>query len=214
MHKTHNKFLIISFTLVFILGVYSYLQNDFVGKVFSADSSLTSSLATTADISTPASDISSKTQEDIAFINQLTSLTKITIDSSLFSDKTFTSLVDNNIKLDVAPYGRTNPFSPINSPVVLQTVSPIITKPATAITSKSAVLNGSLDGGVVSKNIYFEYGVTDTFGKVTSKATASLVGNFGSTVLDLTPKTTYFYRAAANINGNIILGEVMSFNTN
>ena len=141
MNKTHNKFLIISFTLVFILGVYSYFENTLVGKVFSADSSLTSSLST-AGTTTPADDISAKTKEDISFINKLNSLKDIHIDSSFFADKTFKVLIDNNIKLEAAPYGRSNPFSPTNRPVVLQASSPVLTKPATAITSKSAVLNG------------------------------------------------------------------------
>lgn len=213
MHKKHNKFLMISFVLVIILGVYSYFYKDFTGEVFSADSSLTSSLGTTG-VTTTANDVSAKAAEDTAFLMKLASLTQINIDATLFSEPSFILLVDNNVKLDNAPYGRVNPFSPTNdSSSVNRAVITLTTNAASAITSKSAVLNGTLDGAT-SNNIYFEYGLTNTFGKVTSKATVSLVGNFGSTLSGLTGKTTYFYRAAANINGALSYGEIMSFNTN
>ena len=77
---------------------------------------------------------------------------------------------------------------------------------------KSAVVSGTLIGAN-SNNIYFEYGTTETFGKVTPKVTTSLVGNFSYNINLLTPKTTYFYRAVANVNGVLIFGDTMSFTT-
>ena len=67
--------------------VYSYFYNDFVGKVFSADSSLTSSLGTTPIAA--SSDASVKAAEDTAFLMKLASLTRIKVDASLFEDQSF-----------------------------------------------------------------------------------------------------------------------------
>jgi hypothetical protein len=145
---------------------------------------------------------------------KLVSLTKIKIDTSLFGDQSFKALVDNNIKLEPIPYGRTNPFSPTEGRVLINTaVSPIKTNPATLISEKSAVLNGGIEG-VTSDNIYFEYGTVQTLGKVTPKVIPSLIGNFASNIAGLTPKTTYYFRSVANIGGKQSFGEIMSFNTN
>lgn len=213
MHKKYNKFLIISFTLVFILGVYSYFYNGFIEQVSSADSSLTSSLGT-SDVAI-TSDISTKAAEDTAFLMKLASLTSITIDTSLFSDQSFKLLVDNNIKLEPTSYGRINPFSPTDKVAQVDNKSnfTLTTNPASAITTKSAVLNGTLEGEI-SNNVYFEYGTTPTLGKVTPKVKTSLVGNFASVISGLTPKTSYFYRADANVNGTLVFGEIIPFNTN
>jgi len=212
MHKNHNKFLVISFVGVLILGVYSYFHNDLINKAFSADSSLTSSLGATTPVST--NNVSAQASEDTAFLMNLASLTNITIDTSLFTDKSFNLLNDNSIKLEPVPYGRTNPFSPTDSALAPASVSTVLhTNPATLITNKSAIFNGLLEGAV-SDNVYFEYGNTETMGKVTPKVTTSLVGSFASIVTGLTSKTTYFYRSVANINGVKTPGEIISFNTN
>ena len=210
MHKRYNKFLIVSFVGVLILGVYSYFYNDLKSEA-ATDSSLTSSLTTNKAVTVTGS---SKAAEDTAFITKLFLLTKIKVDTSLFSEPTFKSLVDNNVKLEPVPYGRTNPFSPTDRNTVNNKVTfSLKTNPASGISNQSAILNGSIDGAV-SNNIYFEYGLDQTLGKVTSKVTASLVGNFASRIVSLTSKTTYFYRTVANINGILTFGEIISFNTN
>lgn len=213
MHRKYNKFLIISFVGVFALGVYSYFYNDFIKEASSADSSLTSSLATSAP--SGAADMSQQAAEDTAFLMNLKTLTNITIDTDIFKDKSFTLLVDNKIPLEESPYGRENPFSPTDKPVA--TNKPVIlltTKAPSGVTNKSAVLNGTLENGSTSANIYFEYGTTQNLGKATPKTTASLVGNFASVIPGLISKTTYFYRAVANINGTMVFGDLISFNTN
>ena len=212
MHKKHNKFLVISFTLVFILGVYSYFYNDLINKASSADSSLTSSLGTTP--STTSNDASAKAALDTAFLMDLNSLTKIKIDSSLFDDQSFKLLVDNKVQLDQVSHGRINPFSPTDKAIAAsKPVFVIKTNPVTNITKKSAVLNGSLDG-IVTNNIYFEYGTSPALGSVTPKVTTSSVGSFAAIISNLTTKTTYFYRASANINGTPVMGDIVSFSTN
>lgn len=220
MHKKYNKFLIVSFIVVSILGVYSYFYNDLRSEAATTadgESPLTSSLDTTTTTSTNTVTASSQATEDTAFLMKLVSLTKIKVDSSLFNNKAFQLLVDNNIKLETVPYGRTNPFSPTTGSVVNANNNKITfllkTNPATLMTSKSAILNGSLEGAT-SDNIYFEYGTTETLGKVTPKVIPSLIGNFASNLIGLTSKTTYFFRAAAFVNGALTLGDITSFTTN
>jgi hypothetical protein len=218
MHKKYNKFLIVSFIVVSILGVYSYFYNDLrseAATTVDGESPLTSSLDTTTTTTNTVS-TSSQATEDTAFLMKLVSLTKIKIDSSLFTNKAFQLLVDNNIKLEAVPYGRTNPFSPTTGSVtnINNAVTILLkTNPATLVTSKSAILNGSLEGAT-SDNIYFEYGMTNTLGKVTPKVIPSLIGSFASNLIGLTSKTTYFFRAAANVNGALTLGDITSFTTN
>lgn len=218
MHKKYNKFLIVSFIVVSILGVYSYFYNDLRSEAATAvdeDSPLTSSLDTTTTTSNTVT-TSNQVTEDTAFLMKLVSLTRIKVDASLFTNKAFQLLVDNNIKLEAVPYGRTNPFSPTTSSVI-NTNNKITfllkTNPATLVTSKSAILNGSLEGAT-SDNIYFEYGTTETLGKVTPKVIPSLIGNFASNLIGLTSKTTYFFRAVASVNGALTFGDITSFTTN
>ncbi|MCX6753922.1 MAG: hypothetical protein NTV03_02620 [Candidatus Nomurabacteria bacterium] len=219
MHKKYNKFLIVSFIIVSILGVYSYFYNDLrseAATTVDGESPLTSSLDTTIT-STNTVTTSNQVTEDTAFLMKLVSLTRIKVDASLFTNKAFQLLVDNNIKLEAVPYGRTNPFSPTTGSVLNTTNNKITfllkTNPATLVTSKSAILNGSLEGAT-SDNIYFEYGTTDTLGKVTPKVIPSLIGNFASNLIGLTSKTTYFFRAVASVNGALTFGDITSFTTN
>lgn len=209
MHKKYNHFLIISFVGVLILGVYSYFYNDLISEAASNESSIASSLDDNGITETVKS-----VSDDVAFLMKLVSLKTINIDTSLFEDKAFNLLVDNNIKLEPVPFGRVNPFSPIDNFRASSQSSYILkTNLPTLVSTVGATLNGSL-AGVSSNNIYFEYGTTETLGKSTSKVTPSLAGIFSSNLTGLAPKTTYFFRAVANINGTINFGEVISFNTN
>ncbi|NVN96723.1 hypothetical protein HXX01_00515 [Candidatus Nomurabacteria bacterium] len=219
MHKKYNKFLIIALILVLVLGVSSYFYNDLVSEAATAadgEGDITSSLNSTVGNVAPVDTASAKVTEDTSFLMKLNSLTVIKVDTSLFEDQGFKLLKDNNIKLTPESYGRVNPFAPTSGRSVVSNVSTFTLKtiPATAITTKSAILNGSLDGAA-STNIYFEYGLTkENLNKVTPKVTASLVGNFGSTVTGLSSNTEYFFRAVANINGNTTAGDIISFKTN
>ncbi len=209
MKNKHKNFLIMAFVGIIAFGAYYYNSNL---KSEASDGSLSSSLdkIVTAVSSQAGSD---KAMEDTAFILQLASITKIKIDTSLLLNQSFKNLVDNNVKLEPIPYGRTNPFSPIGKDTVSRPVVSLKTASATLIYPRSGVLNGSLEGAN-SNNVYFEYGTTDKFGKVTPKVNLSLIGSFSSTITFLNPKTTYFFRSAANINGVVVFGETMSFTTN
>ena len=214
MHRKYNKFLIVSFVGVLALGAYSYFYNNLKSEAANEDSALSSSLTDTA--STTSAPVNNTINEDTAFLMKLNSLKRIKIDVSLFENQAFKLLVSNNIKIDPLPYGRLNPFSPTDqSTAVAKLTYTLKTNPVGAITNKSAVLNGSLEGGATSNNIYFEYGtVADKLDKTTPKVIPSLVGNFSSNINLLNSKTTYYYRSAANINGAIVFGDVMTFNTN
>lgn len=122
MHRKFNKFLIVSFVAFTIFGVYSYFTKD-LKSVSASDTGggLTSSLDTT-NTPSPAPDTNnSNASEDTAFVTKLNSLKSIKIDTSLFSDKSFMLLVDNDVLLDQAPYGRVNPFSPLSNYNVVST---------------------------------------------------------------------------------------------
>lgn len=211
-HRKYSTFLILSFVAVSILGAYSYIYN-LKSEAASSDSALSSSL----DVGLNAlsgNNVSAKANEDIAFLMKLASLNKINIDTSLFSNQSFKLLIDNNIKLDPVPYGRSNPFSPTDKIVVnTKQSSPLKTIGATSVSSTTAVLNGSIESAT-SNNIYFEYGNTELLGKVTPKVIPSLVGSVVSNLTMLTPKTKYFFRVVANINGIVVFGDTMSFTTN
>lgn len=212
MHRKYSNFLIVIFVGVILLGVYSYFYNS-KSEASLSDGSITSSLDTsntTGSISTT----DTKIAEDISFLTKLIMLKNIKIDSSLFQEQSFSKLIDNNIVLDAVPYGRTNPFSPIDKvTTTTQGTFSLKTNPATLISSKSAVLNGSIEGAN-SSNAYFEYGPTETLGKTTPKITPSMVGNYTTTITGLSSKTTYFFRITANVNGILTHGDTMSFNTN
>ena len=214
MHKKYSNFFIVLLVGGTLFGVYSYFHNNIKSEAATDNGSLTSSL----DVTTPTSvntNTSQALNDDIAFLMRLGSLKKIKIDISLFENKYFSNLVDNSVKLEPVPIGRKNSFSPLDKPVIAnQVLYSLKTNPATSITNKSAVLMGSLEGGVTSNNIYFEYGLTEPLDKVTTKVIPSMVGNFASNINHLNPKTKYLYRAAANINGVLVFGDIMSFNTN
>lgn len=211
-HRKYSTFLIISFALVSLMGGYSYFSNDLKSEA-ATSSGLSSSLDGKTSTKTSTT-MNKKTAEDTAFLKKLVSLSKINIDTSIFESQNFKLLVDNNIKLEKVAYGRANPFSPTDRVVAdNKPAYSLVTSAATAITATSAVLNGSIEG-TTSNNIYFEYGTTETLGKTTAKVIPSLVGGLGANISALTPKTKYFYRVAANINGVINFGEIMSFSTN
>ena len=115
MHHKYNKFLIVSFLIVSVLGVYSYFYNDLKSEAAVDEEGALSSSLNTGTSTTPTTPSSTKASEDTAFLMKLASLNRIKIDTSLFTDQSFQILVDNNIKLEPVPCGRINPFAPVES---------------------------------------------------------------------------------------------------
>ena len=99
----------------------------------------------------------------------------------------------------------------INSIIVTPNV---VTNQPTQITDKTAILNGTVNSINGVANTYFEYGTTQDLKLFTSVVEQSLVGTFIKNVLDLTPKTNYFFRACAKVNNIALCGDIVSFMTN
>jgi hypothetical protein len=194
-----------------VLGGYAYLSNNLNANA--ADSAISSSngLKTNGKTSGGSDQIS----KDTAFLYTLTSLTKIKIDTSLFTDTAFNLLTDNTVVLEPGTPGRPNPFAPISGiPSTDVQKSLVVTNVPDQITKTSAVLNGTTNNTTGVTSVYFEYGPTPTLGKFTKETKQSLIGTFGSNITGLTPDTVYFFRAVAKINGVLQYGDVIPFNTN
>ena len=216
MRRTYNTFLIAFSIVLLFLGAYIYFSH---GLSVQAASSFGESSLASDNATTPAQDFSgsadAKIAADTAFLATLTSLTKIRIDTSLFSNVAFQKLQDNTVVLEQPDPGRENPFAPINgSGGGSVAMAPVMTNEALQITATSAVLSGTVTNPTGVSTTYFEYGPTATFGKNTANSTPSLIGTYVTTITKLAPKTTYFYRAVAKINGIPLYGEVVSFTTN
>jgi len=74
----------------------------------------------------------------------------------------------------------------------------VVTLPATAVTSNSATLNGTVNANIQSTTVTFEYGLTTTYGTVVSGVPGTVTGTTPTPVsADLTgllPGNTYHYR--------------------
>lgn len=216
MKKIYNKFLIISTVALFIGGVYLYFSNDLNSTLtpVAFGSSLESSTGA-VPLSAPVS-VGDKISSDISFLTTLVSLKNIKIDTALFTNKSFNALENNAVKIEPVVAGRINPFAPIstNKTSSVVSVSKVVTDQPTQITDKTVSLNGTINTINGVTDTYFEYGTTTNLGTVTATVKQSLVGTFIKNVLGLTPKTGYFFKACAKINGIATCGEVVSFTTN
>lgn len=216
MHRTYNKFLIISALILLLGGFYTYFSNSLDARAASPLSS-SSSVASQNGVS-PLVALTQEDQisNDTAFLTTLTSLKKIKIDTSIFSSPGFIALNDNTVNLESVAPGRPNPFAPIESIANTneETLSPVVTNDATQITNKSAVLNGTINSLTGITSIYFEYGTEPELGKVTPQVKQSLVGTFVTSITGLKAETTYFFRAVAKVGTTVIYGDLISFNTN
>jgi len=215
--NTTSKFLIIVAVSVLLGGAYVYFSYGGNAQAATAgNSSITSTTNSLSPAVTATTAKDEKINSDTAFLVSLISLTKIKIDTTLFDNDAFDALVDNNVKLEPTPYGRTNPFAPLTkvTPTIGVTVSPLTTNPPIQITDKTASLYGTANNPTTVSNVYFEYGPTPTLGKKTPNASLSLVGTFVSNISGLTPKTAYFYRAVAKVGDTLVYGDTVSFFTN
>ena len=217
MKIIYNKFLIISTIFLFISGVYLYFSNQLNSETIvpvAFGSSLSSTTGEEVNLATSLA--GDKISSDISFLSTLVSLNKINIDTTLFTNESFKILVNNAVKIEPVVAGRSNPFAPIdinkiNSIIVTPNV---VTNQPTQITDKTAILNGTVNSINGVANTYFEYGTTQDLKLFTSVVEQSLVGTFIKNVLDLTPKTNYFFRACAKVNNIALCGDIVSFMTN
>lgn len=209
-NTSYNKFLVLISIIILLSGAYLYFYEG--SKSEAADTS-SSSLSSSLDSSSTTS-LDSQIANETAFLSSLSLIKKIKIDTSIFTSKSFNLLKDNDVSLEEVTPGRLNPFAPVNSDSFSSANSAIVTNEPSQVTTNGATLNGSMNGSIKAQSVYFEYGLTTALGKVTSNAEQSLLGTFVTNISSLTPKTTYYFRAAARVLGPILYGEVVSFTTN
>ena len=217
MKKAYNKFLIVSTIFLAIGGVYLYFSNNLNSDTLvptAYGSSLGSSNDSTG-VAPSTQSLSEKISSDISFLNTLTSLNKIKIDTSLFSDQSFNILQNNSVNIESVNPGRVNPFAPINTNNTNTNIlaPKTTTDQPTTITTNSVILNGTVNTLAGVTDAYFEYGLTPALGTPVVTVKPSLVGTFIKNVLGLTPKTNYYYRACAKMNNTPLCGDVVSFTT-
>jgi hypothetical protein len=202
-------------TVIIVILIALYMQfSSSLKSEADTTSPLSSSLADSYTGGAPGS-TDNQIAQDTAFLQTLTSLTRIKIDASVFSNKSFLSLKNNEVMIESVVAGRPNPFAVIDlatSETNTTKASQVVTETPTQVTATSALFGGTTS--VSASNSYFEYGTTATLGKSTTPGLLSLVGTFNAKVTGLTPKTEYYVRAVSKIAGVLTYGEVISFNTN
>jgi hypothetical protein len=106
------------------------------------------------------------------------------------SDRTFTTL------------------SPTGPPVV-------ITNPATNVASSSAALNGSVDPHGLTTSVYFQYGISTSYGSTTDSQTrtGNTYQSVSANISGLTTHTTYHFRIVARNSAGTRYGSDRTFTT-
>ena len=103
------------------------------------------------------------------------------------------------------------------APVPLAAANPAVsTAAATNVDDNSATLHGELTdlGDIGTVYVYFEYGTTEGGPyQETDHQEMSATGPFQAVINDLSPETTYYYRAVAEVDGTEFAGTEMSFTT-
>ncbi|MGA3171493.1 MAG: choice-of-anchor tandem repeat NxxGxxAF-containing protein [Chthoniobacteraceae bacterium] len=102
------------------------------------------------------------------------------------------------------------------SGVVTPTEPSVSTSAATNINSTSATLNGSVNPEGASTNVYLNYGLTGTYGSVSSSANAGVgtsVVPFSENIGGLLPGTVYHFQAVASNAAGTVYGDDETFET-
>jgi phosphodiesterase/alkaline phosphatase D-like protein len=127
----------------------------------------------------------------------------------------FTTVNNNN-----ATTSYTNTVYPVNNVVYTNTNAVASSSndgvSITNITATGAILNAVLTNpNHQYAQGYFEWGPTTSFGNTTQATDlgTAYTSNFSGTLTQLTPNTTYYFRAVATLNGRTIRGGTRSFQT-
>ena len=108
--------------------------------------------------------------------------------------------------------GRENPFAPLGADSATVSTQ-IATNDPTLELATSAVLNGTLSISGPNITRWFEYGTTDALGTKTNPTPQALAGIYSENIVGLAPSTTYYVKAVASIGGQIISGNLISWQT-
>ncbi len=98
----------------------------------------------------------------------------------------------------------------------VQVVSPTVeTQDATNIAKTTAILNGNLTdtGNASNVTVYFRYGTDTNYGSETPHQTMSSAGTFTANLTNLSPDTTYHFRAVAVNDAGTSYGDDKTFVT-
>ena len=116
---------------------------------------------------------------------------------------------------DMTFYTNQSGTGNVNGNFSVQTNSP------TYVQNNSATLNGTLTVANNSYNynstgalVWFQWGTDTNYGSSSFQETLGGYGTFLQQIANLNPNATYHYRAVAQINGQIIYGQDMTFTTN
>ena len=94
----------------------------------------------------------------------------------------------------------------------------VSTGSATAITSNSATLNGSVNADNMPTSVWFEYGtdsgLKNSFSINAYRYSSGYSGNLVANVVGLSSNTTYYFRAVAQNSEGRVYGNIFSFITN
>jgi hypothetical protein len=105
----------------------------------------------------------------------------------------------------------------LGAPAAMAASEPAVsTGNATAITSTSATLNGTVNAEGQATTYYFEYGTTTNYGSQTPSTTAgsgTATAKVSAPVASLMPNATYHYRLVATNPSGTTLGSDVSFTT-
>jgi hypothetical protein len=100
----------------------------------------------------------------------------------------------------------------------LGTLAPtVVTMPATAVTSTTATLNGTVNANIQSTTVTFEYGLTTTYGSTIAGVPGTVTGNtvtpVSANIASLLPGNTYHYRVVGVNSIGTTNGIDMTFTT-
>jgi outer membrane protein assembly factor BamB/N-acetylneuraminic acid mutarotase len=110
------------------------------------------------------------------------------------------------------------PPSPTPTPTPMSTTTPtpiVTTSPATNVASFSATLNGSLNPRGSSTSVYFQYGLTTSYGHTTATQTQTGNGSrpISANINGLRVSNIYHFRIVAHNGGGAVVGSDRTFTT-
>ena len=120
----------------------------------------------------------------------------------------FRVVASNGSATTMGSDGTFTTLTPTGPPVV-------ITNGATNVTTSSGTLNGALDPHGLTTTVFFQYGITASYGSATpmQTQTGNTYRNIAANVGGLTPHTTYHFRMVATNAGGTRMGSDRTFTT-